>query len=215
MPRKISESSKNWRNQLQRKAVQSHAEGLILAKELKSGKISAETFARRFSKLREAELFESKTGLFTPAFFEAELFQEIASAKRFGLPLTLAIIDVDKLKTINDKFGHLRGDRAVKLVGKVIKRCIRETDVPCRWGGDEFTLLLPKTTAQGASLLVRRLKEKLQEDNKTNANNFTVTVSIGLTQLKDSDSADSFFDRADKAVYKAKEKGRDDIVSLD
>jgi diguanylate cyclase (GGDEF)-like protein len=198
----------NDKNRLERQKIQAHTEGLIIAYDLLKKRITAERFAAKFAKLKEAELFEFKTGLFTNYFFSLEIKREIAAAKRHKNPLSLIVLDIDNLKTINSKYGHLAGDRVIVAIGKEIHHVIREEDVPCRWGGDEFTILLPQTGIEGATTLANRLQEYLKNQIiLTKHSQVTVSASIGIAQLEDGDTADTLFQRADDAAFESKAKG--------
>lgn len=185
-----------------------YTEGLILAQDLLNKRITSVGFARKYSKLKRAELFESKTGLFTPAFFRAELNQELAAAGRSGRPLSLMVVDLDKLKRTNDTYGHLMGDKVIMAVGMAIKSSIRQEDVPCRWGGDEFTIILPDTNITGGVILASRIQQTVSKiDFRKGNTKIPIHLSIGLSQLTKGDSPDSLFERADQAVYRSKTKG--------
>lgn len=197
-----------YKNRLEKQKIQAYSEGLILAADVRKGKMSAKRFARRFYELKQIELFEAKTGLFTPYFFELELVREMAQAKRHLLPLSLLVIDMDKMKVINDRFGHLVGDKAILTIGKVLRKVIRQEDVPCRWGGDEFAVILPFTDSEKAVRVAQRIHGVLESQRiETPKGHPKVAVSIGVAQLAPGDTPDSFFEKADRAAYESKKKG--------
>lgn len=202
-------------NRIKSELTQNYSEGLILAQDLVAGRTTPQKFAKHYSELRRSELIEGKTGLFSPQFFEAELTQEIAEKKRTDEPLSLIMVDLDKLKKINDTLGHRAGDRAIISIAKAIIRVVRKADVPCRWGGDEFSILLPDTSSKGAVKLGERIRNELRKIQPLKVEKrVEVNVSIGITQLKKDDSPNSMFDRADKAVYLAKAKGGNTVEVL-
>ena len=129
------------------------------------------------------------------------------------------MLDIDFFKSINDTYGHATGDKVLKTVANVIKDKLREYDIPSRYGGEEFCILLPQTNIEEASIVAERLRsadetkaiETLKEKEDSNKN-ISVTISIGLSQLKETDMAEDLYKRADKALYEAKETGRNKVV---
>jgi diguanylate cyclase (GGDEF)-like protein len=143
--------------------------------------------------------------------------RELSRAQRFGLPLSLAILDIDRFKSINDTWGHPVGDRILVAVARSILQSVRSYDCIARIGGEEFTILLP-----GADLTNgKRVIERVCADIRANAHvvargeTVTVTCSAGLTVLKGpSETAEDFMQRADRALYMAKNAGRNQIAVL-
>lgn len=148
---------------------------------------------------------------------EKTLRREIEIAKRHNSPLAILMLDLDKFKVINDELGHIEGDKALKLTANILKHCARECDMPFRYGGDEFILLMSKTTQEGALLLAERLKDKikqgLKEFQQQISDNFPLlSASIGITHLHKNDSPKRFIQRADDALREAKQSGRNYIT---
>lgn len=140
-------------------------------------------------------LRDSLTGLYNRQFFREVSEKEIARAKRYNRPLTLVFFDVDGLKKINDTYGHQEGDRILKKVGQVILENCRKSDLPVRWGGDEFLMLLPETDVEEAKNLVERILADAKD----------IHLSYGLTAWKDSfSSLEDFVTAADQNMYKKK-----------
>jgi diguanylate cyclase (GGDEF)-like protein len=158
--------------------------------------------------------FDSLTTLFSRDYFVAELEQEILRATRTGRPFALAMIDLDGLKSANDRFGHEWGDNLLRAVAEVLRGAIRATDAAARYGGDEFVLLLPETDLAGAV----RVAEKVRVDVSRVALPHDGAVvrtsaSIGIVAFPDDGRTSAeLMRRADLAMYEAKRRGRDQIV---
>lgn len=146
------------------------------------------------------------TGLFNRNNFEEIIQLEIKKSIRFKYPINILIIDIDDFKRINDNYGHLSGDAVLKDLSKVLRSSVRETDYICRWGGEEFVVMLPKCDLDDA----QSIAEKLILNTRKKAFKPTkITVSIGIAQLKDNENITSWFIRADEALLKAKRTGKD------
>lgn len=143
------------------------------------------------------------------AFYEL-LTQEKNRSRRFGRPLTLAYIDLDNFKLMNDLYGHPEGDTLLAAVASTMRKAIRETDTIARLGGDEFVLLLPETGEEAAKVVLTKLQGALQE--LMAENRWPVTFSIGaITFLTAPDSSDEMIQRADKLMYAVKQSGKNRI----
>lgn len=130
----------------------------------------------------------------------------ISQARRRRLPLTFLMIDVDKFKQINTRFGHLTGDFVLSEIAGVLKASIRGSDTVVRYGGDEFLIMLTDTTSSGAANVVSRIDKNLQEWNDADhLEELRVAVSIGSAEWKDGDTLDEILDRADRLMYEEKE----------
>jgi diguanylate cyclase (GGDEF)-like protein len=159
----------------------------------------------------EHSVRDVKTGLFNHGFFTTRINEEIARTRRTGCESSLVVIDVDKFKNFNDNYGHMAGDRVLESIALVIQKSVRTEDIPSRFGGEEFTILLPNTGRSTAWLVAERLRcaiagMKVPWDPPLPQ----VTISLGLLTFdKDSDlPADDLLDRADEALYRSKENGR-------
>lgn len=154
-------------------------------------------------------LKDNLTGLGNRSAYENSLAREIDLAKRHDHPLTLIVMDIDNFKTINDSYGHHSGDRALKVLADTIIQTLRRSDVAYRFGGEEFILLLSNTDMASASIVAERIRiavsQILCNDGKQN---FGFTVSLGLAQLQDQEQGYHLFERADMALYQAKQTGR-------
>ncbi len=167
---------------------------------------------KSISMLYEAAIRDEKTGLYNNKFFETVLDMEIEKANRKKEKLSLVVIDVDHFKKINDTYGHLKADEMLAELGKIIIKTARKSDVAARFGGEEFFILLPETNLEKAKLFAGRLKRAIHEDKFLKK--FKVTVSGGITGHKNKENKFKFKERADKALYKAKESGRDRFESI-
>ncbi len=166
------------------------------------------------SMLYEAAIHDEKTGLYNNKFFETLLDMEIEKAKRGKQKLSLIIIDIDFFKKINDTYGHMKADELLKTLADVIKKHARKSDIVARFGGEEFIILLPETDLEKAKRFSLKLRNLVHSDKMLKK--YKVTISGGITQFrnKNNDTKKKFKERADKALYKAKEKGRDTFVMV-
>jgi diguanylate cyclase (GGDEF)-like protein len=160
---------------------------------------------------REHSVRDVKTGLYNHGYFITRLEEEIARTKRDIMVSSLMVIDVDKFKDFNDIFGHLAGDRVLENLAFTIKQTVRSEDVPSRFGGEEFTILLSNTLPETAWMIAERLRTavatmKIPWEPPLPQ----VTISLGVVSFDDQTdaSADEIISRADEALYKSKKNGR-------
>lgn len=166
------------------------------------------------SLLYEAATHDEKTGLYNHKFFENILDIEIEKAKRGKTKLSLFIIDIDFFKKVNDVYGHLKADKILERLAKVLMDHLRKSDIIARFGGEEFIVLLPETNLAKAKKLASRLKRAIHSDKMLSK--YKIAVSGGITQFrKTRDSKKQFKERADKALYQAKKTGRNKFVAID
>ena len=152
-------------------------------------------------------LTDPLTRLFNRGVGLATLEREIAAAQRSNLPLTVLMLDLDEFKNLNDKFGHIKGDVALRLCADVLGKTLRRQDTICRYGGEEFMVVLPGTTIEEASILATRVFTAVETLGASES--LPLTVSIGLSQvIADRDSVESVLVRADRALYASKSHGR-------
>lgn len=145
--------------------------------------------------------------------YEKRSLQEYARWHRYGNPLALAVCDLDFFKKINDTYGHAAGDKVLSKVGEIFNKMLRGTDFSCRFGGEEFLILLPETNTEDARLAMEKLRLKIEESPfHFRGERVQVTVSIGLSEFVKGDTLDQVFERADQAVYEAKNAGRNRVV---
>jgi diguanylate cyclase (GGDEF)-like protein/putative nucleotidyltransferase with HDIG domain len=159
---------------------------------------------------------DPKTGLFNARHFAAALREELGRATRFERPMALIMADLDLLRDINNTYGHLAGDAVLAGVAKVFREQLREYDVPARFGGEEFTILLPETRAAEAAEIAERIRRAVAStvfEVSTSSEPIRVTVSLGVaTYPRDADDANELVHQADLAVYRAKLQGRNRVV---
>jgi diguanylate cyclase (GGDEF)-like protein len=162
--------------------------------------------------LVEATRIEPKTGLHNLRHFEAALGQELGRAGRFDRPIALLMIDVDHLREVNTLHGHMAGDRALQGVAQALKRATRDYDVAARFGGDEFSVLLPETDLDGALVVAERVRAVVEESARSG--DVPVTVSIGAVSHRGAGvGAERLLALADQAAYEAKASGRNAIAA--
>ncbi len=156
---------------------------------------------------------DSLTGLYNRTHLESVLGQEISRARRYGHPLSLLLIDLDRFKEINDTFGHVAGDAVLCRFGKLLTSFLRAHDMPCRYGGDEFLILLPKTDVAGAMILAERCRQTIMTTRFSHGvTRIPVTVSVGVASLGEgSDRPETLILAADEALYLSKKNGRNQI----
>ena len=154
------------------------------------------------------------TNAYNKRYFKERLSEEFERTKRYALPLSCIMIDLDNFKHINDTYGHLEGDRALKNVSRVIKQSIRSSDFLARYGGDEFVLLLPQTPMDRACLLAERIQQAIHHSIFSSHKHFNrLSTSLGIATLPHPEvrEEDDLIALADKALYKAKRNGRNRI----
>jgi len=160
--------------------------------------------------------FDSLTGLYNRRAILGKLRELIGLANRYKEDFSLSMLDVDLFRKVNDCYGHLTGDEVLEKIATLISRNIRDADIAGRYGGEEFIIILPKTTLSSSWIVAERLRTMIgKAEMKDSAGNvFAVTVSQGLTGWERDEDAASLISRADEALYKAKEKGRNRVQIL-
>ncbi|NOT12973.1 MAG: GGDEF domain-containing protein [Methylococcaceae bacterium] len=154
-------------------------------------------------------LRDSLTGLPNRLAYQERLETELARWKRYRSPLSLIIWDIDHFKGINDNFGHKAGDKVLALIAKQLSSNCRETDFISRFGGEEFIMILPETGKEAALKLANQLRNIIEQTGfNASGTSITITISCGITEFVENDTHESAFDRADKALYQAKQLGR-------
>jgi diguanylate cyclase len=165
---------------------------------------------------REQLLRDALTGARSRLAYDESLAQELGRYRRYGKCFCLAVLDIDHFKNINDSYGHAAGDKALKLVATKVGSRLRETDLLFRTGGEEFVLLLPDTELDAAGPLVEAVRGCINEAPfHFEGTPVTITLSAGVTAVRDEDTAETIFARADDAMYRAKKTGRNRLVTLD
>jgi diguanylate cyclase (GGDEF)-like protein len=166
--------------------------------------------AELFHEVHETSVRDSLTGCFNRKHALEVMDGELRRSRRSKLPLSLLMFDLDRFKDINDRFGHLCGDAVLAAVGQQMTAALRGSDLKCRYGGEEFLVLLPDTPLAGARRVAETLRRELEEHPvRWNDVSITVTASFGLTAITPGEvDANAIIGRADAALYRAKESGR-------
>ncbi len=169
------------------------------------------------SRLNESKLqasIDSLTDLHNRRHFNEQILTEFEKAQRRSQPLTLMVLDIDHFKCFNDNHGHVQGDLALQAVARVLGSAIRKPNICCRYGGEEFAIILPNCPTAAAATLAERLRQLVEEKTRES---FGLSVSIGLATLEGSNfqDPDALFVAADEALYRAKEQGRNRVERFD
>lgn len=167
-----------------------------------------------YQRLADLSTRDSLTKLYNRRYFNEAVETEISKVKRYGSPMSLCMVDLDHFKHINDQFGHLTGDKVLSKTADILSDLVRECDVVCRYGGEEFGLILPKTFTQDAFSLGERIRKSIETYKyKHEKNNIGITVSIGIASCDRGSrpSLSSLVNQADKALYLAKSRGRNRV----
>jgi diguanylate cyclase len=164
---------------------------------------------------KRLSLLDALTRIPNRLAYEQRMADELDRFRRFGQPICLATCDIDHFKRVNDSYGHRAGDKVLQVVSECFAASVRSTDFVARYGGEEFVFILPGSTLEDAQALMNRIREKISEVGfHFRGTPVSVTVSGGITALRADDVSDDAFDRADKAMYQAKDAGRNRIVTV-
>jgi diguanylate cyclase (GGDEF)-like protein len=172
--------------------------------------------ARLFDDVQRLAITDSLTGLFTRRHFWTLAQQEFERADRYERPLSVAMLDIDHFKQINDGYGHVAGDRALRAVAEQCRGSLRKVDILARYGGDEFVILLPETNSAKAQQMAERLRQRVAEmPVDTDSGRLSITVSLGIASLKGKETLtpEELVDCADEALYAAKQGGRNQVMA--
>jgi diguanylate cyclase (GGDEF)-like protein len=167
--------------------------------------------ARRFREARQLADLDALTGLHNRRYFHETLARECARAHRYERKLSLVVFDLDDFKDINDRIGHLAGDAVLAEAAERVRDVVRTADIACRVGGDEFAVILPESSLEDADQLYRRIQNAVSSRPLGQAGK--MFLSAGVAELRAEDDPVSFFQRADDALYRAKEAGKGRVVS--
>jgi diguanylate cyclase (GGDEF)-like protein len=181
----------------------------VMIESLKEKRDLEDALQRTNELLERQATTDTLTGIANRLKFNNTMAIEVSKARRHLVPLSLIIFDVDNFKLINDTFGHRAGDLALQELATLVSPTMRPEDVFARWGGEEFAVLLPYTTAEGAVNLAERLRHKIQMQPFSVVNALTCSFGVALFHTKENE--DAFVRRADEALYEAKKKGRNRV----
>jgi diguanylate cyclase (GGDEF)-like protein len=181
--------------------------GAIANAQLYNGLKKTEKSLRESEKrYRELSIVDDLTQLYNSRHFYFQLKIELDRANRYQQPLTLMLLDLDNFKHFNDIYGHVEGDQVLRRLGRVVKQCLRETDFAYRYGGEEFTILLPMTTSADGAVTAERIRTEFKKETFSPApcQDIHVTVSVGLAQYKPQEEMKAFVHRVDQLMYQGK-----------
>jgi len=153
---------------------------------------------------------DSLTLLWNYGYFQYKLDEELARADTMQLPLSVMIIDLDDFKLFNDSYGHIQGDNALRRISEILKENCRKVDIVCRYGGEEFSIILPANNKEDARLLGERIRKSIEE-NKIFGSRFTVSIGIAAYP-QDSLDKITLIKKADSALYEAKRTGKNRVI---
>jgi diguanylate cyclase (GGDEF)-like protein len=171
------------------------------------------SLSSRMNELKHQSRTDSLTLLGNRRLFDYTLSKEFAIASDLHRPLSLLMLDIDHFKAYNDRHGHARGDEAIKVVANALRRHTRKPFTACRYGGEEFTIILPGTDASAAENFAERLRSTVQESL---SGDLAITISVGYVSLSQArfESEDQLFEAADIALYSAKQQGRNRVAAF-
>ncbi|MCK5707498.1 MAG: response regulator [Candidatus Aureabacteria bacterium] len=172
--------------------------------------------SRRYEKAQKDAVTDSLTKLYNQRYFFNALDIEVERAKRYKTKLSLIIIDIDNFKEVNDKYGHQQGDRVLANIARMFAKSIRKPAVLARYGGEEFAIIVPQTDIKGASMLAERLRVRIEKHSflLKKSKRVKLTISLGVSEYKKGISAKKLVGNTDKALYKAKKKGKNTYMIL-
>ncbi|KAB2881176.1 diguanylate cyclase [bacterium] len=169
--------------------------------------------SRNFMKLTYVD---SLTGVYNRRFFDDRLPTEVNRTRRYQQPLALVMFDIDHFKKFNDTYGHRAGDFVLSSLAQHVKKSLRTQDIVCRYGGEEFTVIMPMTRGEDAAMVMSRIRADLNERffySPYDKQDFNIRISVGISRHpEDGMEADAIMRTADEALYEAKETGRNKVV---
>jgi two-component system, cell cycle response regulator len=169
-----------------------------------------------FEQVKRMALRDALTGLYNYGYFKEALNYEVEKSRRYMAPLSLLFLDVDDFKQINDTLGHVKGDKIMRQVAAILKKGTRQADLLCRYGGDEFVMLLSQTPPDQAMVLAERLRQRIARSSMNRLEpGLKVTVSIGVAGLGPEMSTEDLIEAADEAHYRAKQTGKNQVAGPD
>ena len=188
---------------------------LRLRRVLKERQLGTER-TRMMEKLQKLAITDGLTKLYNSRSFYTQLELEVDRFNRYKHPLALLLLDIDNFKEYNDSYGHLEGDKVLVRFSQIIKTCLRANDSAYRYGGEEFTVILPETNGDEAKTVAQRIRASLEAEKykPVPGKVARITISIGVTQCYPKEELSTFIRRADKAMYLSKENGRNRVSVL-
>jgi diguanylate cyclase (GGDEF)-like protein len=194
------------------------ANDLVAARTIARRASAALSTAERYHDAKERAFIDDVTGVFNARYLLATTDKEIQRASRYGNPLSVLFLDLDRFKGVNDRFGHLIGSDTLRALSHLLAECVREVDTLARYGGDEFTILLVDTDHETACRIGERIRSRVAEHlfEAGRDGHHQLTISIGVATCPNhGESREVLLDAADKAMYRAKSQGRNKVCSAD
>ncbi|HNZ65115.1 MAG TPA: diguanylate cyclase [Smithella sp.] len=188
---------------------------IINYRDITERKLAEEALQKSEQRYLELSILDDLTQVYNSRHFHAQLEKEMERSNRYEQPLTLLLLDLDKFKTFNDTYGHVEGDNVLSRLGQVVKRCLRDPDSAYRYGGEEFTVILPMTTKDEGMITAQRIRNEFGKEVFTPLPGMEtfVTMSIGVSQYIPKEDMKSFVHRTDQLMYQAKKHGRNRIYA--
>lgn len=202
---------------LVRETKKTQETNLHLEEQLKESRTQIGTMQERLEAIRYESLTDELTTLSNRKHFDQSIERAIQEARESGDELTLLLSDIDHFKKFNDTFGHQTGDQVLRLVALAVKQNVKNEDTACRYGGEEFAVILPRTSLEQALKIAEGIRKSVISKElvkrSTGENLGRVTISIGVSKLRPDDTAGDVIGRADEALYAAKDAGRNMVKS--
>lgn len=170
---------------------------------------------RMLGELKNLAITDGLTKLYNSRHFYTQVELEIERSTRYHHPLSLMLFDIDHFKKFNDTYGHLEGDKVLLRIAQTAKACLRTTDTAYRYGGEEFTVIMPETPGKEAFKVGERVRLAVEKEKFIpNDEIITITISVGVTQYQYSEDVKAFVKRTDQAMYQSKKDGRNRVSML-
>ncbi len=173
--------------------------------------LSREHARNQAETLAHAAAVDPLTGLFNRRYFHHRLAEELERSHRHGLPVALAMVDLDGFKAINDMYGHLVGDNVIRQTAEMLRRSVRVFDICTRFGGDEFAIVMPGSSQEAASRIAQRMRERIETERFAGHLHLHVTASLGVAVAEAGAAPSDLIARADRALYVAKRMGKNRV----
>ncbi len=205
------------KNQIISETKKTVAQSKNLHEQLESSRKTAQDLTKQLEQTQSKALIDPLTKVLNRAAYNMKIKSVIREKAEHAENVAFLMADIDHFKEFNDQHGHQVGDRVLRSVAGTIQESLRDTDLVFRYGGEEFVILLFKTNPDQADVAADRIRRKVKKDFLVDkqGRHLKVTISLGLTVLREDDTEESFFERADKALYKAKEGGRDRAETIE
>ncbi|WP_417429975.1 diguanylate cyclase [Kiloniella sp.] len=209
-------SLQNFVKEIVRETAEITEKNKILQSQLQKSSSEIDTLQENLEKVRTEALTDALTQIGNRKLFDTNLNKEAKKADEENSDLCLLLMDIDLFKKFNDTFGHRVGDEVLRVVARQLKSAVKGQDTPARYGGEEFTCILPSTSLHDATSLANQIREKIAKQvlrNKKTGQEFgRITLSIGVSKYVKGESLEGFIQRADEALYRAKDQGRNRVI---